>query len=161
MSNSPRTDELVRELKRINASDWTIDLIALAQSLEHKLAQLREDNRRLGENVEYHHIDAVNWEAKYWNMRERAVRAESGLTHVPGDWEYDALKDELRDTEVELRRARAERDSLQAWVDALMMEHCPNEMTPEQVSEWSKHQVAVPMTRDEIIAGRHAGLQEE
>jgi hypothetical protein len=35
---TPRTDELVRELKRIHACDWTIDLIKLAQTLERDLA---------------------------------------------------------------------------------------------------------------------------
>ena len=35
-------------------------------------------------------------------------------------------------------------DSQQARIDALMLEHCPDEMTPEQMAEWSKHQVAAP-----------------
>lgn len=30
---------------------------------------------------------------------------------------------------------------LQAKIDALMLEHCPEEMTPEQVEDWGKHQV--------------------
>jgi hypothetical protein len=29
----------------------------------------------------------------------------------------------------------------QARIDALMLEHCPHEMTPEQLAEWAKHQV--------------------
>lgn len=37
---------------------------------------------------------------------------------------------------------RAER--LQAKVDSLMLEYCPDEMTPEQLAEWEKHQRAVP-----------------
>lgn len=28
----------------------------------------------------------------------------------------------------------------QAKIDALMLEHCPNEMSPEQMAEWGKHQ---------------------
>ena len=35
-------------------------------------------------------------------------------------------------------------DSQQARIDALMLEHCPDEMTPEQMAEWAKHQVAAP-----------------
>lgn len=31
--------------------------------------------------------------------------------------------------------------SKQAKIDALMVEHCPYEMTKEQVEEWKKHQV--------------------
>jgi hypothetical protein len=30
--------------------------------------------------------------------------------------------------------------ALQAKIDALMLEYCPNEMTPEQVENWAKHQ---------------------
>lgn len=29
----------------------------------------------------------------------------------------------------------------QSVIDALMLEYCPEEMTPEQLEEWSKHQV--------------------
>lgn len=32
-------------------------------------------------------------------------------------------------------------DARQAKIDALMMEHCPEEMTPEQTAEWARHQV--------------------
>lgn len=32
----------------------------------------------------------------------------------------------------------------QARIDALMLEYCPDDMTPEQVAEWERHQVAVP-----------------
>lgn len=31
----------------------------------------------------------------------------------------------------------------QARIDALMLEHCPDEMTPEQIAEWERHQKAV------------------
>ena len=40
----------------------------------------------------------------------------------------------------------AENQALQARIDELMWEFCPNEMTPEQLAEWGKHQV--PSTRD-------------
>lgn len=32
----------------------------------------------------------------------------------------------------------------QAKIDALMLEYCPDEMTPEQIAEWERHQRAVP-----------------
>lgn len=32
------------------------------------------------------------------------------------------------------------RDPLQAKIDALMMEYCPEEMTPEQLAVWGRHQ---------------------
>lgn len=38
----------------------------------------------------------------------------------------------------------AETDRLQARIDALMLEYCPDEMTPAQLANWEKHQRAVP-----------------
>lgn len=32
---------------------------------------------------------------------------------------------------------------LEARVDELMLEYCPNEMTPEQISEWERNQTAM------------------
>ena len=34
---------------------------------------------------------------------------------------------------------------LQAKIDALMLEFCPEEMTQEQVDNWMKHQVKAPL----------------
>jgi len=31
--------------------------------------------------------------------------------------------------------------AMQAEIDSLMLEFCPDEMTPEQVENWKKHQV--------------------
>lgn len=36
--------------------------------------------------------------------------------------------------------AVAELERLQARIDSLMLEYCPDEMTPEQVAEWERHQ---------------------
>ena len=41
-----------------------------------------------------------------------------------------------------LQEAADEIERLQAKIDALMLEYCPDEMTPEQVSEWGRHQRA-------------------
>ena len=35
-------------------------------------------------------------------------------------------------------------DCQQAEIDRLMLEHCPDEMSPRQLAEWAKHQVAAP-----------------
>lgn len=40
-----------------------------------------------------------------------------------------------------LEAAMDEIASLQAKIDRLMLEYCPDEMTPEQVGEWGNHQV--------------------
>lgn len=31
-------------------------------------------------------------------------------------------------------------EAMQARIDALMLEHCPGEMTQEQIANWQKHQ---------------------
>ena len=33
--------------------------------------------------------------------------------------------------------------ALQARIDRLMLEHCPDEMTPEQKANWKKHQAPI------------------
>lgn len=49
-----------------------------------------------------------------------------------------------RKAEAELAALKVERDSMQAKIDALMLEYCPDEMTPGQVEEWGKHQKPSP-----------------
>jgi len=39
-----------------------------------------------------------------------------------------------------IARLEAELDAKQAKIDALMLEYCPDEMTPEQLAEWGRHQ---------------------
>ena len=34
--------------------------------------------------------------------------------------------------------------TLQARIDELMLEYCPDEMTPEQLDEWARHQIPAP-----------------
>ena len=34
------------------------------------------------------------------------------------------------------------KDGLQAKIDALMLEYCPDEITPEQIENWKRHQVS-------------------
>jgi hypothetical protein len=36
--------------------------------------------------------------------------------------------------------AYADYEALQAKLDALMLEYCPDEMTPEQIENWQRHQ---------------------
>lgn len=70
------------------------------------------------------------------------------------------LLEALRDAE---RVAALEREvaAKQARIDALMLEYCPDEMTPEQVAEWSRHQRPVSEHEaDAIDAARKQEPQE-
>lgn len=49
-------------------------------------------------------------------------------------------------------------EALQAKVDALMLEYCPDEMTPEQTAEWARHQRPVQGGPDSPT-GRGADLK--
>jgi hypothetical protein len=39
-------------------------------------------------------------------------------------------------------------DHLQAKIDSLMLEYCPDEMTLSQITEWAKHQRQVEVNND-------------
>lgn len=42
-----------------------------------------------------------------------------------------------------LEERRAEIQRLQARIDELMLEYCPDEMTPEQIENWKRSQASV------------------
>ncbi len=52
------------------------------------------------------------------------------------------------------KRDEAELEKVQARLDAVMLEYCPEEMSREQVDNWAKHQVAIP----EVEVARKAAL---
>ena len=45
----------------------------------------------------------------------------------------------------------------QAKIDALMLEYCPDEITPEQLDEWARHQKPAP---DELTSAIDAVLRK-
>ena len=46
------------------------------------------------------------------------------------------------------------RDEQQAEIDRLMLEHCPEEMTPEQIANWKQSQVPAPEADLQRALGR-------
>ena len=55
----------------------------------------------------------------------------------------DVLESECRKLRARLEKAGKDAASKQARIDELMLEYCPDEMTPEQIDEWAKHQEPV------------------
>ena len=45
-----------------------------------------------------------------------------------------------------LEECKATIEQLQAKIDWLMLEYCPDEMTEEQMDNWGKHQVLAKLT---------------
>ena len=88
-------------------------------------------------------------------MVREAKLAENAITAV-ADWRSRAERAEARVAELE-REAAAK----QARIDALMLEYCPDEMTPEQVAEWARHQRPISEQAadaiDAALAAREGG----
>lgn len=47
----------------------------------------------------------------------------------------------IREFNKDIIEFNKEKGALQAKIDQLMLEYCPEEMTPEQIEDWGKHQV--------------------
>lgn len=135
-SDTPRTDA------QILAPGEHIGTVCadFARQLERALAQEKAYSKRLFErlapSIEYVEATPVG----YGEDEIDRLRAE-----------LDALKSNLsamKDTtaqhwcqEAEFQKREVARK--QAEIDRLMLEFCPEEMTPEQIEEWRKHQVRV------------------
>ncbi len=57
-----------------------------------------------------------------------------------------------------LAASRAEAEAKQAKIDALMLEYCPEDMTPEQYTNWLAHQI--PDNSPETKAAIDAALTQ-
>lgn len=60
---------------------------------------------------------------------------DGGVTRNPTEFEAGLL--------AENKKLARHAQHLQSLIDALMLEHCPDEMTPEQITEWERCQKAL------------------
>ena len=60
------------------------------------------------------------------------------------------LRQEIADAWKLVDQYKRAAESNAARIDSLMLEHCPNEMTPEQIAEWGRNQR--PATSEEQAA---------
>ena len=104
------------------------------------------------------------------HWRAHAERLEYALRIAPGIRQsvekYERLRaraERLHELEIshwamvhEVERLTRERGSLQARIDALMLEYCPDEMTPEQMAEWARSQTQHHLTEPERDAMQRA-----
>jgi hypothetical protein len=85
-------------------------------------------------------------------MLARAREAEQQLALMQDErnrqLETEAgMKRQLDAAWQEIAVLKAKLAAKQARIDELMMEYCPDEMTEEQLEEWSKHQRAVKVPK--------------
>lgn len=48
----------------------------------------------------------------------------------------------------EIESLRSQVEAKQAEIDSLMFEYCPDDMTPEQIAEYEKHQRKAPQQKE-------------
>ncbi len=75
---------------------------------------------------------------------ERAASAAESADPLASK-DHDLARQAAEETAAEVR---AEVARLQARIDALMLEYCPGEMTPDQTAEWARHQVRADETSE-------------
>lgn len=89
--------------------------------------------------MNYDELERLKVEADRWI----ACVAGDGSTAANASQGIRSLFDKLNISLPEAARV----DALQAQIDRLMLEYCPNEMTPEQVENWKRHQSRAPQPR--------------
>jgi len=118
---TPRTDRVAEH--PVATPMHKIGLLAdLARQLERENAELRA---RLEVSPD-HGWDGIA-------CRDETIRLQ--------DRHVDELRAQLAEAERQHDEAMKDAAAKQAQIDRLMLEYCPDEMTPEQMEEWSKHQV--------------------
>jgi hypothetical protein len=104
------------------------------------------------EDIEALDLAAARWAHQFVAVpRDQLLRLLAHIHNLaelvraqPAVVEAGVAMRQMRDATGE-RIAELEREvaAKQARIDALMFEHCPDEMTPEQVAEWGRHQRVV------------------
>lgn len=107
--------------------------------------------RELANLCERHTFPVLTAAREVELLRAHAVALEE-IERLNAAWKAQQFHLEAEERESAHWQERAEQaerraERLQAQVDALMLEYCPDEMTPEQVEEWTRHQKAVAFDR--------------
>jgi len=96
--------------------------------------------------VEFHKLDASALRSQMDVLRDGLAsereRAESLRAELAEQCRLHAIGMERELALIgRADRAEAEAAAKQARIDELMLEYCPDEMTPEQIENWKRHQV--------------------
>lgn len=108
-----------------------------AMSIERVITELREENKNVSDQ---HEIGAQALEKAEARVKE--LEADRQSLQAEGKHPAPCARHcEANAFQIEVRRLEAESAHKQSIIDRLMLEHCPDEMTPQQVKEWGEHQV--------------------
>ena len=78
-------------------------------------------------------------ESREWLSRDGFITSARNASDAAD--EIKQLRAEVATLKEQLAAAQKDADSKQVRIDELMLEYCPDEMMPEQIEEWAKHQV--------------------
>jgi hypothetical protein len=76
-------------------------------------------------------------------IKSKHAELLNALSEMQESPAYAARKQVLGLAEATILTQEQEIAAQQARIDELMFEYCPDEMTPEQIAEYERHQVAV------------------
>lgn len=121
--------------------DTVLDrLMTRHEELEKALEPYEADR-----DVRTHVVDQL-LAAEYWSGDGVPIRVPSSLIvkllEAVGATGYSDMRAKFLAAAKDVGEKFSEIDRLQARIDALMYEYCPDEMTPEQVEAWGTHQAA-------------------
>lgn len=132
MSDTPRTNAAAYPRKG-DGSDWVS--VEFARALERELIEANEK--------------AAVWEGSAEHLMRVNERLQAELSAKE---EICKRLIGLSDDQLKLlESARRRNERLQAKIDSLMMEYCPEDMTEEQIAEWEKHQTTVKFPLEKIL----------
>lgn len=143
MSDTPRTKAAIRQAVinwgRGEYADAHIieDLTEFTEKIERELSAAAERIAQLETDLERARLNHVDANTRNMNARD----ALENVKVERDDWHN--LADERS---AEIVRLAGELGNAQAKIDALMLEYCPDEMTPKQVERWGVSQAPATET---------------
>ena len=171
-SKTPRTDAVITD--HFEEADYAWDIhhrcvdAEFSRTIELELTALREkwgkvaeilcgvNDPDLGEPEDYVNelcaeLDRIHEKLSRYQSAEMPERPEHDYETGSGQWLNYATRLEAycAKLKVEGEQTRARLAEAEAKIDRLMLEYCPDEMTPEQMAAWEKHQSAEQLLKEE------------
>ena len=96
----------------------------------------------------------ANWKGDWSNKVAGVCRYELPKAIIALRDAPEAGQDDIATNTPQDDMASIIQGELQAKIDALMLEYCPDEMTPEQIENWKRHQKAATLGTAALHARR-------